>query len=537
MKIESKSIDHLGIVSGICDKIKLVEIIDSIIPKTNTMQLSVGTRIKAMIINGLGFTGRPLYITEDFYKTKPVTILLGKGVNADQLNDDALGRALDALYKNDAEYVFTRVAAEAIRTYNITIKTTHYDTTTISVDGKYDQEDGEQIVKFGYSKDLRNDLKQIVLGALAANDGGIPLLVKILPGNTSDSKHFKNTLQILKENAFVENPEFKLVFDSAGYNAETIASLCGIKWVTRVPDTIGEAQNLKHITDLKSLQKIDETYSISETTSQYAGINQRWVIVHSKKAFNREINTINRAVLKEEENINKQIKALSKKKFACKKDAEDSVKDLQKKLKYHKSIITVVHEKKSFELPGKPKNGSSFKLIYSPEIALIKDEEVINQIVKKKSMFIIATNDLNQNYNAENILTTYKDQYKIETGFRFLKNPLCMAKSIYLKNQSRIIALGVVMFLCLLVYSIAERALRSALVDNNVSVRNQVKKQVKNPTMRWIFQMMEDVTILRYEVDGSSVLQVANLTDELKKIITLLGVECMSNYLLQWHSS
>jgi transposase len=51
-----------------------------------------------MILNGLGFVNRALYLMPHFFKDKPVERLLGAGVAAEHLNDDALERALDAIY-------------------------------------------------------------------------------------------------------------------------------------------------------------------------------------------------------------------------------------------------------------------------------------------------------------------------------------------------------------------------------------------------------------------------------------------------------
>jgi transposase len=533
LEIGSKNIDHLGIISGICDKIQLVETIDSIIPKSPNMQLSVGKRIKAMIINGLGFTGRPLYIAEDFFNTKPTELLLGENVTADNLNDDSLGRGLDALYEANAEFVFSKIAAKAIEIYKIIVKSAHYDTTSVSLDGNYENESGVQIVKFGYSKDMRSDLKQIIFGSLACGNEGIPLIAKILPGNTSDSAHFKETLKTLKDNAFAQNPDFRLVFDAAGYNEETIQSLHGTKWISRVPATIEEAQQLKKSLELTLFTKVENGYSIYETKSNYGGVEQRWIVVHSEKALIREKRTVGRTVMKENEEVTKQIKKLCKKKFACSKDAEVAARELEKTLKFHGLNIVAMKEKKCFLSKGKPKPDAPFTLQFSPEITLLKDDARIAQVVKSKSIFIVATNELDtEKLSGEAVLKEYKAQYKAERGFRFLKNPLCMAKSVYLKKQSRIIALGVVMFLCLLVYAIAEQALRKALVENNATVLSQVRKPVQNPTMRWVFQKMEDVTVLQYTIAGRIITIIANLTEELKKIITLLGPECMSKYLL-----
>ena len=51
----------------------------------------------------------------------------------------------------------------------------------------------------------------------------------------------------------------------------------------------------------------------------------------------------------------------------------------------------------------------------------------------------------------------------VERGFRFLKDPLFLANSLYLEKPQRIMALLMVMALSLLVYALAERWVRQEL--------------------------------------------------------------------------
>ena len=60
-------------------------------------------------------------------------------------------------------------------------------------------------------------------------------------------------------------------------------------------------------------------------------------------------------------------------------------------------------------------------------------------------------------------LEQYKGQQGNERGFRFLKDPLFFASSVFLKSPERIMALGLIMGLCLLVYNLGQRQLRQAL--------------------------------------------------------------------------
>ena len=64
------------------DELGLPELIDTVIKQDHGQrQVSVGLCVKAMILNGLGFVNRALYLMPHFFKDKPVERLLGEGVS------------------------------------------------------------------------------------------------------------------------------------------------------------------------------------------------------------------------------------------------------------------------------------------------------------------------------------------------------------------------------------------------------------------------------------------------------------------------
>ncbi len=62
---ETQRIDHLGIVTGICQEICLIEKIDAHV-KASDRKVSCGQGTQAMILNALGFVGRALYLMPDY---------------------------------------------------------------------------------------------------------------------------------------------------------------------------------------------------------------------------------------------------------------------------------------------------------------------------------------------------------------------------------------------------------------------------------------------------------------------------------------
>jgi transposase len=147
---------------------------------------------------------------------------------------------------------------------------------------------------------------------------------------------------------------------------------------------------------------------------------------------------------------------------------------------------------------------------------------------------ILATNDLaTEAFSDENMLLEYKEQQSVEGGFRFLKDQWFMVDSIFLKLPRRIEALMFVMTLCLLVYNVAQYRLRQSLKDQETTLPNQLGKEVQNPTMRWIFQVMEGIGIVRFHEENiSEPLReiITNLNNLRKKIIFLMGENTIQIY-------
>jgi transposase len=82
---------------------------------------------------------------------------------------------------------------------------------------------------------------------------------------------------------------------------------------------------------------------------------------------------------------------------------------------------------------------------------------------RQAGRFVLATNQLDKEFlGDEQLLIHYKQQQGIERGFRFLKDPLFFASSLFLKTPERIMALAFIMALCLLVYNLGQRQLRLA---------------------------------------------------------------------------
>ncbi len=130
---QTERLDHLGIVAGVCHEIGLVEWLDAQDEQSHE-RVGIGTATVAMILNGLGFSNRRLYLVPQFFAAKAIERLLGPGITAEDLNDDCLGRALDWLYAHDPTTLFAGIALRARRAFGVQSRQVHVDTVQGDVD-------------------------------------------------------------------------------------------------------------------------------------------------------------------------------------------------------------------------------------------------------------------------------------------------------------------------------------------------------------------------------------------------------------------
>ena len=539
MKIlKADDLDHHGIVAGTIDELNIVEIIDSLVGVHEDEKITTGEAIKAMIINGLGFTDRPMSLTPQFFENCPVNILFREGVEACDFNRFKLARALDKIHEHGSEAIFVYLAQKIINQEQIDKKYCHLDTTSISVTGKYYEDSDERVVNinYGHSKDHRPDLKQIVLETLVTQDGGVPLICKVWDGNTSDDIIFRERVKSLIE-TLKEWDNKILIADSKLYSEETAKYLKDIVFVTRIPETIKVTKNIIEMAILKdkwtALSKIDDLKKYQEVRIEHYGIEQRWLVVQSKKKEEQYRESQSKKIKKEAEAISAEIKHLQAERFSCEHDGYKALEEKSRKWKFHEysGIEAIIHNK--YKGVGKPKkNQVPEKVSYQILVKEIKEKtDFISKDVTLSSCYVIGTNASDEQGKAAEILNHYsKEQQKVERGFRFLKDPIFFASSLFLKKPSRIQGLLVVMTISLLVYAIAERKLRQALKAAQETLPNQINKPIKNPTLRWVFQMMSGIKRITVETNNSIEYVWLGLTEIRLKILSFFGKGVQSLY-------
>jgi len=531
--LESKVLDHLGLVAGMFEELEISDRIDEHIDQDlDEREVSVGQAVKAMVLNGFGFVQQRLYLTPQFFERVPTERLIGEGVQPEHLNHGVLGRALDDLFEYGVTELFRDVATHAAGKLGLESRFAHLDATSFSFEGEYDSDeeptDGVIRIQQGYSRDHRPDLNQAVLDMIVERKAGLPVLMKPLSGNVNDSGSFPELIDRHVDHLQNAHGFDYVVADSSLYSADHVGKLTesGVKFVTRVPETIGEAKTRIQEAEIESMEPLKEGYRAEECRSEYGGVEQRWLVVHSEEAEERARESAREKVQKEHEEEAKAFSKLTEREFACREDAEQALEEFEKGLEASEFTEKQVTRATCYTLEESSSPGGEGNRLketgeeWFVEGTLVPSEERIARLLKRRSLFIVATNELDEaKLSAEEMLRGYKGQVQVERGFRYLKDPQLLADSLYLQSERRIMASLMIMTLCLMVYSALEWRIRKGLQAQDLSFPDQKGNPTQRPTARWVFERFLGIHVL---FEGQKRL-VLNMKDRHERVITVLG--------------
>jgi transposase len=532
---QNERLDHLGIVAGTCREIGLVEWIDQQAGERRNL-VSMGTATMAMVLNGLGFSNRQLYLVPQFFANKPVEHLLGEGITADLLHDDCLGRTLDWIAEHDPTTLFAGIAKLARQRFELSSSRVHVDTTSFSVNGAYESASEEQgavpiAITYGYSRDHREDLKQWMLALVTTHDGDVPLFMRPLDGNSSDKVSISTVVQEVIKQLRASEPatseEPIAVFDSGGYSQENMKGYneAKIRWCSRVPETSKEAKAALALQPEPWQELSDSSGSFVRLQQTLPQGEERWLMIRTTKNWEAARQSVRKKANTNYEVWEKRLWHLSTQSFACEVDAQETFQKTISKLPAYLQATASVREEAHYQKAGRPSAEAkparmTWKVVPSLAIRL----DTVERTADQQARFLIASNVLDADtFSDEALFATYKEQGSVERGFRFLKDPLFLASSVFVKKPSRLIALSFIMVLCLLVYRLAEQRLRQRLQESEQTIPNQINKPTARPTMRWVFQCFEGIELLHIRVGATFTTRILRLQPLHQKILRLLG--------------
>lgn len=365
--------------------------------------VTAGHAVKAMVLNGLGFVNHQLYLVPHFFRNKPTSRLIAPASTASHLNDDTLGRALDTLYAAGVTELYRLIATTAAKRWGLAPTFMPLESTSFHVDGRYNSDEAptEQVVHItpGSSRDHRPDRNQVMVELVVEHQAGIPVLMKPLSGNSHDGKECGQGVSDHMAQLQTSYSPTYLVADRALYSADNLPKLADtrLKWITRVPATLTEAQAVlaqASPATMSPLQEGDRSRSVPSTSG---GVAQRWVLLYSEQRQPQAQRTVDKPWLKPSDQEVQAFTILCRTAVACEADAHQALARFA-----HDLQTTFLHESTLCPTPrygkrGRPGAGAHpDQLVFSIAGALASRLAARRALVDQQSCCILATNELDE---------------------------------------------------------------------------------------------------------------------------------------------
>lgn len=560
-------IGFAAVARALLDRVGVVDFFnDHLSWDPSRTKVSPGQRLLALILGTL--PGRPpLYKMEEFFERRSVTgVVIGKDVRPEDLNDDALARALDLLAQTHPERLFSALVAKIFATFQVSYSALNGDTTSVLLHGDFpganaqaeahkeatarSNAEGETDAKapltptYGFSKQHRPDKKQIVVGVTTAH--GIPITANVLDGNTSDPAWNTINLKALQKELPLETlRQVTYVADSKLVTPDNLALLdqAHIRFVSRLPDTYGRVDKLKRqaledgiLEDPKAfvLARAKAKDAASYRLRKYIDVlddrSYAFVVVASSSLAQGKEKTVRRRAEREGERLEASANQLGRARYICESDAQAAYDRWLKKERVHfhaPSMRIVAHEVKEPRAQrGRPRKNApppEGHPVYALEVAIGSiAEQALAEQVRLEGMFVLITS--RKELAARSVLREYKTQESVERAFKRINTPHWIGP-IYLHTPERIEALTFVILLALVVASLTEHLVRRALARRQEDLDIRWRRKGTKPTFEIIDELCLAINAWRTDyASGRVVYKFATPDPSVTHILALLGL-------------
>lgn len=266
-----------------------------------------------------------------------------------------------------------------------------------------------------------------MLELIVEHQAGLPLLMKPLSGNRNDAQAFGAVIERHIDQLQTTYGATYLVADCALYSEANLEKLAQtqMKWITRVPATVKEAQKALEQAALQAMKPLKEGYHDQRLTASYGVVAQRWALVYSEHRQAQAQRTLNKQWLKESTQEVKAFNKLCRTSFACEADAQQALRDFKLTLNVTDIAEATIRPVARYLKPGRPRTEEPpDQIVYQIEGALMSSLAKRQARLMAPCCFILATNELDDTLLSDlDLLEGYKGRGQVERGFRFLKDP------------------------------------------------------------------------------------------------------------------
>ena len=486
LELDSKQIGALPIINSFLQRIGLMDLLAECLVSRKNQKLSHADAIVLFVRNIL-IEREPLYKLSEWAGAFDPSLVGLAETAPSVLNDDRVGRSLDALFNADRASLMTKIVLKVVDAFAIDLGQLHNDSTTVTVSGEYKRKRSQRQGKpsialaYGHNKDHRPDLKQLLFTLTVSRDGAVPIHYKSYDGNTTDDKTHIQTWEALRR--LTGKSDFIYVADAKLCTREQMGYLSregglfitvmpksrkecswfyewyrthGVRWsgLLKRPDPRNPGTCVQKYWGYESPVLSEEGYRIiwilsSQKQEQDAQNRQRRIekTIHELDVLKQKVGTHR---WKTKEHIAQAVKSIIEK--------HHTADWLEWKL-VPEHVTTF--KQKGMGRPGK--NAEYVKMTKEKwTFEAMANGAKIQQDAEIDGMFPLITNIPQKDLSMKQALLKYKFQPYIEKRHQQFKS-VFQAAPVFLKTPHRIEALMFVYFIVLLLNALIERELRLSM--------------------------------------------------------------------------
>ena len=544
------AIGALPVVNAVLDRLGFDELLGSYLPEPDSRCALAPATAIGVLVRNLCVSRMPLYGLSSWAKSyEPSLLGLEKG-DVGRLNDDRVGRALDQLFAADRASLITALSLRVIRRFGVEVKELHNDSTSIVLFGAYRSATGEEragvrppAAERGFSKDHRGDLLQLVEILTVSADGAVPIAHRLADGSTEDSTTHVETwdqlVSMLGTGDFVYTADCKLATrDNMDHIAGKGGRFLTILPKTRKEDEVGRAWidrgevTWKEIARKPGKRKDDpdEVYWAAEAPSpSQEGYRIVWIRSSDRRADDaaRRFSRIEEARRRLAE-LNETLSS-ARSRMKTRASVDDALAAILKDTGAARFLRAAVADDVTYEhrqeKRGRPGKDTRYRRVAHHRFSVTceVDHEAVAFDAASDGCFPFVTNETRP---AAELLRIYKFQPHIERRHATFKGVI-EAAPFTLKSDARLDALGLCLYVALLVHALVERALRRAMVAKGVASLPLYyeDRACAAPTAARVFELLEPLSATGVCCAGELLVISAPEPDPLQRqILSLLKV-------------
>jgi transposase len=476
----------LPVVAKLADRLGLVEVVDRFCPIRSVAEYTHGQVVLALVANRLTHP-RPLSSFEEWGDDFAVQETLG--IASCKLNDDRLGRTLDALADHLAE-VLNLIARRAIERYGISIAELHWDLTHLAFTGGYQAQDEEYPqVRKGRTPE-QTIVRQVRTGLLVSEDGAVPLLSEGFDGNREDATSVEPALARLDAlRAALPEPGLPplVVGDSKLLSAGNVRAFEQRRLRFCCPHRKdGPMKRRLAALDERALAPLayrperhkqhEPRYLAHEDELTLAGVCLRALYVLSLDDQDAARAQRERQLVRAAEEIGTLNRGVPQKRRTAAEVKRRAQAILERRRVEALTRLSLLDQ-----------DGY-------PQAQIARDPDAIAEAERLDGRYCLVSND--HTLTADELFAAYKRQHLVEGRFADFKGPLAV-RPVFLHSNRRVTALVAVIGLALLLYGLIERTVRRGLETLHADERRLLQKRIGRATGRKILDQLRSLTAVR----------------------------------------